>query len=58
MKEDEVDMACSTHGRKMKYKDLVRKSERKGTSGRLRCRWADNINIHPKGRGRLWIGFI
>jgi hypothetical protein len=43
MKEDEMDGACSMHGRDEKYMQIFGKPEENRPLGRPRSRWEDNI---------------
>jgi len=54
-----TDGACAMYGVKRKvYSVFVGKSERKGTLGKPRHRWAGNITVDLKYNGRAHPGMI
>jgi hypothetical protein len=59
VKEDKNGRACSTHGeKKISYRILVGKPERKRSLGRLRRMWEDNIRINFKEIGWGGMGWF
>jgi hypothetical protein len=59
VKEDEMGRACRTHGKRIAYRVLVGKPERKRPLGRLRHRREDIIKwIWEKYDAVDWTGFI
>jgi hypothetical protein len=60
VKENEMDMACSTHGAKRNAcKVMVGEAEGMGPLGRPKHRWEDNIKMDlGEIGGMVWTGFI